>query len=179
MHLLGFDCLISNYNLAINKWIIILHLHIKYLFQFLMLSAVCMYRRGLGYILVLLIYPAALCSEHTDTAFLADAVSTQTIVFLPWHLAFSRSAASWPWRSCPEGCWNCGDWLRHERGFAGRSLFCDKHKENCLFSLSLWLGGKKLNRWCFTERENIEDQCEWAPVRGPSGPERNIIWAPL
>lgn len=82
MHLFGFDCLIRNYNVAINQLIIILHLHIKYLFQFLMLSTVCMYRRGLGYILVLLIYPAALCSGHTDTAFLDDAVSTQTIIFL-------------------------------------------------------------------------------------------------
>lgn len=83
MHLFGYDCLIRSYNLAINQLIIILHLHIKYLFQFLMLSTVCMYRRGLCYILVLLIYPAALCSGHTDTAFLVDAVSTQTIIFLP------------------------------------------------------------------------------------------------
>lgn len=55
MHLFGFDWLIRNYNLAINQLTIILHLHIKYLFQFLMSSTVCMYRRGLCYILVLLI----------------------------------------------------------------------------------------------------------------------------
>lgn len=83
MRLFGAHCLIRNDNIAINQLIIILHLHIKLLFQFLMLSTVCMHRTGLRYILVLLIYPTALCSGHTDTAFLADAVSTQTIIFLP------------------------------------------------------------------------------------------------
>lgn len=80
MHFFGVDCLIRNDNIAINQLIIILHLHIKHLFQFLMLPTVCMHRRGLHYILVLLIYPATLCSGHTDTAFLADAVSTQTYI---------------------------------------------------------------------------------------------------
>lgn len=61
-----------------------------------MFSPVCMQKRGLCYVLVLLIYPATQWTalKHVDEAFLVDAVSTQTVISPPRHLAFSRSATS-------------------------------------------------------------------------------------
>lgn len=50
-----------------------------------MFSPVCMQKRGLCYVLVLLIYPATQWTalKHVDEAFLVDAVSTQTVISPP------------------------------------------------------------------------------------------------